>query len=50
MNLQVEYMPIGQLLPYAGNAKEHPDWQNCDVIIERWERETGREAVLDEQE
>lgn len=27
MNLQVEYMPIGQLLPYAGNAKEHPDWQ-----------------------
>ena len=22
----------------------------CDVIIERWERETGREAVLDEQE
>ena len=27
MNLQVEYMPIGKLLPYAGNAKEHPDWQ-----------------------
>ena len=27
MNLQVEYMPIGQLLPYAGNAKEHPDWK-----------------------
>ena len=27
MNLQVEYMPIGQLLPYAGNAKEHPEWQ-----------------------
>ena len=115
MNLQVEYMPIGQLLPYAGNAKEHPDWQieqieerpnrsaehptmkpvdlmgrsilnstkpgeavldpfggsgttliaceqsgrrcytieldphYCDVILERWERETGREAVLDEQ-
>ena len=22
----------------------------CDVILERWERETGREAVLDEQE
>ena len=145
MNLQVEYMPIGQLRPYAGNAKEHPEWQieqieesietfgfcdpvgvvtnpdgtltimeghgrvlaeskrgptmkpvdlmgrsilnstkpgeavldpfggsgsaliaceqsgrkcytieldphYCDVILERWERETGREAVLDEQE
>ena len=22
----------------------------CDVILERWERETGREAVLHEQE
>lgn len=25
--LKVEYMDVGELIPYANNAKEHPDWQ-----------------------
>lgn len=25
--LKVEQMPVDALAPYAGNAKEHPDWQ-----------------------
>lgn len=25
--LNVEYMDVGELIPYANNAKEHPDWQ-----------------------
>lgn len=25
--LKIEYVPTASLKPYAGNAKEHPDWQ-----------------------
>lgn len=25
--LKVEYMDVSELIPYANNAKEHPDWQ-----------------------
>ena len=25
--LKIEYVPIKELKPYSGNAKEHPDWQ-----------------------
>lgn len=25
--LEIEYVPIDEITPYAGNAKEHPEWQ-----------------------
>ena len=31
--LKVEYVPIKSLKPYAGNAKEHPDWQIEQIML-----------------
>lgn len=37
MRLKVEYMDVGDLVPYANNAKLHPDWQ-VDQIAASIER------------
>lgn len=29
--LRVEYVPTAELTPYAGNAKEHPEWQVSEI-------------------
>lgn len=58
MSLSIEYVPIDSIRPYERNAKKHPPEQNgrtafcmeydprfVDVIIDRWEKFTGRKAV-----
>ena len=60
--LRITYMSPGELTPYPANAKKHPEEQvrhianRCfmmeldphyvDVIIARWEKLTGKKAVL----
>lgn len=31
--LRIEYVPTDSLIPYAGNAKEHPDWQIEQIML-----------------
>ena len=56
--LKVEYVPVSSLIPYAGNAKEHPDWQvaqiaesikqfgNCDPIAV-WHNPKGEAEIVE---
>lgn len=55
--MEITYRKVGELVPYINNARRHSDGQvaqrmkmeldpiNCDNIIERWEKFTGRKAV-----
>ena len=31
--LKIEYVPVDELKPYEGNAKEHPDWQIEQIML-----------------
>ena len=31
--LKIEYVPTDSLIPYTGNAKEHPDWQIEQIML-----------------
>ena len=33
MKLKIEYVKTDSLKPYAGNAKEHPDWQIEQIML-----------------
>lgn len=56
--LRVYEVPTGELVPYAGNAKEHPDWQVGQIVasIERfgfsdpvgvWHDPEGRPVIVE---
>lgn len=56
--LRVYEVPTGELVPYAGNAKEHPDWQVGQIVasIERfgfsdpvgvWHDPDGRPVIVE---
>lgn len=56
--LRVYEVPTGELVPYAGNAKEHPDWQVGQIVasIERfgfsdpvgvWHDAEGRPVIVE---
>ena len=32
-HLKIEYIPVDDLKPYDGNAKEHPDWQIEQIML-----------------
>ena len=56
--MEVVYLPISEVLPYAGNAKLHPDWQveqiaesirefgNCDPIAV-WTNRDGKPEIVE---
>lgn len=56
--LKVEYLPVSELAPYAGNAKKHPEWQveqiansieqfgNCDPIA-IWHNAEGVPEIVE---
>jgi ParB-like chromosome segregation protein Spo0J len=57
-SLRVEYVPTDELAPYAGNAKEHPEWQVGQIAnsIERfgfddpvgaWHDQDGRAVIVE---
>lgn len=57
-NLEVEMMDTNALVPYAGNAKEHPEWQVdqiCNSIeqfgfddpIAIWTNDTGEPVIVE---
>lgn len=57
-SLRVEYVPTDELVPYAGNAKEHPEWQVGQIAdsIERfgfddpvgaWHDQDGRAVIVE---
>lgn len=57
-SLRVEYVPTDELVPYAGNAKEHPEWQVGQIAnsIERfgfddpvgaWHDQDGRVVIVE---
>lgn len=56
--LKVEYVATGELVPYEGNAKEHPDWQVreiCESIksfgfgdpVGAWHDRQGRAVIVE---
>ena len=36
--MQVEMMRVGRLVPYAGNARTHPEWQIAQIAASIAER------------
>lgn len=57
-SLRVEYVPTDELVPYAGNAKQHPEWQVGQIAnsIERfgfddpvgaWHDQDGRAVIVE---
>lgn len=57
-SLRIEDVPTGDLVPYAGNAKEHPEWQVGQIAnsIERfgfddpvgaWHDQDGRPVIVE---
>lgn len=56
--LKIEYMNTGELIPYAGNAKEHPEWQVEQIAqsirqfgfndpVGVWTRPDGRPEIVE---
>lgn len=57
-SLRVEYVPTDELVPYTGNAKQHPEWQVGQIAnsIERfgfddpvgaWHDQDGRAVIVE---
>lgn len=57
-DLDVEYVPTDELVPYAGNAKQHPEWQveqversieqfGFDDPIGAWHDADGRAVIVE---
>lgn len=57
-NLAVKMVPTDELVPYAGNAKEHPDWQvgqiaasieqfGFDDPVGIWHNEQGQPVIVE---
>ena len=57
-NLTVKMVPTDELVPYAGNAKEHPDWQvgqiaasieqfGFDDPVGIWHNEQGQPVIVE---